>query len=179
MKIGVLHRSAFCRFFFFFIACVLVWLVLFYCSDFIRLMRKIVFVFQIFRLSFVFLFWLWYVLVCNRWDREARESEARKRKGWERNNYFLFNLYYFKGEYCSEVLQYSHCSKFKKEMEMGRRLDGFFFFFFCFCSPYLVLESLDAIRPFGSKFWAINFNFSTILYVFLYNFFYLYYLLTP
>jgi len=30
-------------------------------------MRKIVFVFQIFRLGFVFLFWLWYVLVCNRW----------------------------------------------------------------------------------------------------------------
>ena len=29
---------------------------LFYCSDFIRLMRNIVFVFQIFRLGFVFLF---------------------------------------------------------------------------------------------------------------------------
>ena len=42
---------------------VLVWLVLFYCSDFIRLMRKIVFVFQIFWLCFEFLFWLWYVLV--------------------------------------------------------------------------------------------------------------------
>ena len=37
----------------------------FYCSDFIRLMRKIVFVFQIFRSGFVFLFRLWYVLVCN------------------------------------------------------------------------------------------------------------------
>ena len=48
-------------FFFFFF--VLVWLVLFYCLDFIRLMRKIVFVFQIFWLGFVFLFWLWYVLV--------------------------------------------------------------------------------------------------------------------
>ena len=35
---------------------VLVSLVLFYCLDFIRLMRKIVFVFQIFRLGFVFLF---------------------------------------------------------------------------------------------------------------------------
>ena len=42
---------------------VLVWLVLFYCSDFIRFMRKIVFVFQIFWLGFEFLFWLWYVLV--------------------------------------------------------------------------------------------------------------------
>ena len=33
---------------------VLIWLVLFYCSDFIRLMRKIFFVFQIFWLGFVF-----------------------------------------------------------------------------------------------------------------------------
>ena len=51
------HRSGDRRstcFFFFFL--VLVRLVLFYCSDFIRLMRKIVFVFQIFRLGFVFLF---------------------------------------------------------------------------------------------------------------------------
>ena len=32
----------------------LVWLVLFYCSNFIRFMRKIVFVFQIFRLGFCF-----------------------------------------------------------------------------------------------------------------------------
>ena len=35
---------------------VLVWLVLFYCSNFIRLMRNIVFLFQIFRLGFVFCF---------------------------------------------------------------------------------------------------------------------------
>ena len=59
MEISVLHRSTYTFFFFF----VLVWLVLFYCSDFIRLMRKIVFVFQIFWLGFEFLFWLWYVLV--------------------------------------------------------------------------------------------------------------------
>ena len=45
------------RFFFFFF---------FFCSDSIRLMRKIVFVFQIFQLCFVFLFLLWYVLPCNR-----------------------------------------------------------------------------------------------------------------
>ena len=38
----------------------------FFCSDSIRLMRKIVFVFQIFQLCFVFLFLLWYVLPCNR-----------------------------------------------------------------------------------------------------------------
>ena len=78
-------RLAFYMFFFF----ILVWLVLFYCLDFIRLMRKIVFVFQIFRLGFVFLFWLWYVLVCNRWDREARESEERKRKGMREKEYFF------------------------------------------------------------------------------------------
>ena len=59
MEIGILHRSTYMFFFFL----VLVWLVLFYCLDFIRLMRKIVFVFQIFWLGFVFLFWLWYVLV--------------------------------------------------------------------------------------------------------------------
>ena len=38
----------------------------FFGSDSIRLMRKIVFVFQIFQLCFVFLFLLWYVLPCNR-----------------------------------------------------------------------------------------------------------------
>ena len=96
-QIGILH------FFFFF---VLVWLVLFYCLDFIRLMRKIVFVFQIFQLGFVFLFWLWYVLVCNRWDREAWESEERKRKGMREKELFFYSTgYYFKGEYCLEVLQ--------------------------------------------------------------------------
>ena len=73
---------------------VLVWLVLFYCSDFIRLMWKIVFVFQICRLGFVFLFWL-YVIVCNRWDREARESEERKRMEWESNNYIFIQLVLF------------------------------------------------------------------------------------
>ena len=96
-QIGILH---FCFCFF------LVWLVLFYCSDFFRLMRKIAFVFQIFWLCFVFLFWLWYALVCNHWDREAQESEEQKRKG-VRENFFLFYStgYYFKGEYCLEVLQ--------------------------------------------------------------------------
>ena len=96
------RRSTWFSFFFL----VLVWLVLFYCSDFIRLMRKIVFVFQIFRLGFVFLFWLWYVLVCNRWDREAWESEERKRKGIRQKELFFYSIgYYFKGEYCLEVLQ--------------------------------------------------------------------------
>ena len=137
-------------------------------------MRKIVFVFQIFRLGFVFLFWLWYVFVCNRRDREARESEARKRKGWERNDYFLFNRYFFKGKYCLEVLQYSYCSKFKKKNgdgEAGEAVGGVFFC--CVCSPIFGFREfiVDALRPFGSKFWAINFNFSTILYLFLYSFY--------
>ena len=70
---------------------VLVWLVLFYCLDFIRLIRKIVFVFQIFQLGFVFLFWLWYVLVCNRWLRSTRVKN-KKEKEWERKNYFFIQL---------------------------------------------------------------------------------------
>ena len=79
-QIGVLQVSFFFGMF---------WLVLFNSSDFIRLMRKIVFVFQIFRLGFVCLFWLWYVLVCNCWVREGRESEDQKGKEWERDNYFF------------------------------------------------------------------------------------------
>ena len=52
-------------------------------------MRKIVFVFQIFQLGFVFLIWLWCVLASNRWDREARESKEWKRK-WMREKEFFF-----------------------------------------------------------------------------------------
>ena len=70
-------RSAFYGFFFFFIS-------LFYCSDFIRLMREIVFVFQIFRLGFVFLFWLWYITV----EIEKHERERI---------IFLFNQILFLG----------------------------------------------------------------------------------
>ena len=69
-------------------------------------MRKIVFVFQIFRLSFVFLFWLLYVFLCNRWDREAflcnrwdreaRDTEERvkneREKGWERKSHYFIQL---------------------------------------------------------------------------------------
>ena len=62
--------------------------------------------------------------------------EEPKRKGMRVKELFFYSTgYYFKCEYCLDVLQYllqyssckeSYCSKSKKNLEMGRLLEGFF-----------------------------------------------------
>ena len=69
MEIGILHV------FFFFLG-----------FGFIRLMGNIAFVFQIFRLGFVFLFWLWYVTVETEKHERVKNEREKER---ERKNYFL------------------------------------------------------------------------------------------
>ena len=81
------------------------WFFFFFCSDSIRLMRKIVFVFQIFQLCFVFLFLLWYVLPCNRWDREREREEWKRKEMSKKESLFYLTGDYFKSEKYLELLQ--------------------------------------------------------------------------
>ena len=89
-QIGVLH--VFC------------WYIFFFGSGLISfiLYERLYFLFVLIIYFFYFfvLVWLWYVLVCNRWDRgEARENEEWKRKGMrEKKLLFYSTRDYFKSE---------------------------------------------------------------------------------
>ena len=60
----------------------------FYFSDFIRFMRKIVFVFGL------------YFAFCYRWDKEERKRVRKKEKGWKEKKVIFYSIgYYFRAEY--------------------------------------------------------------------------------
>ena len=98
----------------------------FYFSDFIWFMRKIVFMFG------------FYSAFCCRWDKEERKRVRKKEKGWKEKKVIFYSTgYYFKVEYCLELLQWllqyspyleSYCSKSKKKNgvaeSLGRRFWG-------------------------------------------------------